>query len=52
VQYGNVSGKNLRVPVLNGTQSSYVGLAPSPTPTPTPTDLSTPIPTLTATPTN
>ncbi|HEY2643025.1 MAG TPA: hypothetical protein VGI56_04650 [Galbitalea sp.] len=50
VQYGEVSGKNVQVPVLTGSEASYVGLAPSPTPTPT--GFATPIPTLTAVPTN
>jgi hypothetical protein len=40
-----VSGKNVLLPVLTGTQSYYSGLAPSPLPSPTPTDTSTPIPT-------
>ena len=42
-----VSGKNVLLPVLDGSQSYYSGLAPSPLPSPTPTG--TPIPTPTAT---
>lgn len=43
VQYGNVSGKNVLLPVLTGTQSYYTGLAPSPKPIPSSTP--TPLPT-------
>jgi hypothetical protein len=50
VQYGSVSGKNLQLPVLTGTQSYYKGLAPSPLPKATPTSTATPTPT--PTPTN
>lgn len=42
-----VSGKNVLLPVLDGSQSYYSGLAPSPLPSPTPTI--TPTPTSTAT---
>jgi hypothetical protein len=51
VQYGNVQGKNLPLPVLDGSQSYYAGLAPSPVPTKTstPTPTATPTPTSTAT---
>ena len=48
VQYGNVSGKNAVLPVLDGSQSYYTGLAPSPKPTPTGTP--TPTPTSTSLP--
>lgn len=48
IQYGGVEGKNLQLPVLNGTQSYYKGLGPSPVPTHT----STPTPTPTPTPTD
>jgi hypothetical protein len=44
-----VSGKNLLLPVLDGSQSYYSGLAPSPTPTAIPTDTGIPTPTPTAT---
>jgi hypothetical protein len=44
-----VSGKNLLLPVLTGTQSYYSGLAPSPLPSPTPTSTDVPTPTPTAT---
>jgi hypothetical protein len=50
VQYGSVSGQNVLMPVLNGTQSYYKGLGPSATPTPTPSDIPTPIPTSTTLP--
>jgi hypothetical protein len=42
-----VSGRNVLLPVLDGSQSYYNGLAPSPLPSPTPT--TTPIPTPTST---
>ncbi|HEY0259394.1 MAG TPA: hypothetical protein VGC18_06030 [Lacisediminihabitans sp.] len=42
VQYGEKTGKQLLVPVLDGSQKEYAGLLPTPTPTPTPT--STPSP--------
>lgn len=48
VQYGDVSGKKVQLPVLVGSQSYYKGLAPTPTPkptqTPVPTDSGTPTP--------
>jgi hypothetical protein len=37
VQYGDVQGKELLVPVLDGTLASYTDLLPSPEPTPSPT---------------
>jgi hypothetical protein len=37
VQYGDVQGKQLLVPVLDGTLASYTDLLPSPEPTPSPT---------------
>jgi hypothetical protein len=49
VQYGSVSGQNLLLPVLNGTQLAYQHLAPSPLPKPTETPTATPTPTPTAT---
>jgi hypothetical protein len=55
VVYGNVAtgtvteaGKDVLLPVLNGSQSYYAGLAPSPTPKPSGTP--TPLPTATAQP--
>jgi hypothetical protein len=44
LQYGSVSGKSLRLPVLTTSQSSYRHLLPTPTPTPTPTVCATPVP--------
>jgi hypothetical protein len=44
VQYGTTSGKNVQLPVLNGTESAYRKLVPSPTPTPTSIPTSTPTP--------
>ena len=52
VQYGTVSGKNIQLPVLTGTQTYYKGLAPSPLPKVTPTPTATAIPTPTPTATN
>jgi hypothetical protein len=49
VQYGSVSGENLLLPVLNGTQAAYQHLGPSPLPKPTKTPAATPTPTPTAT---
>ncbi|HEY4226097.1 MAG TPA: hypothetical protein VGM70_09810 [Pseudolysinimonas sp.] len=46
-QYGDEPGKQLTVPVLDGSQPQYANLLPTATPTPTPT----PTPVLTATPT-
>jgi hypothetical protein len=45
VQYGSQSGKNVLLPILDGSQSYYNGLDPSPLPKPTPTNTSTPLPT-------
>ncbi|MEJ1229825.1 MAG: hypothetical protein WDM88_02985 [Galbitalea sp.] len=45
-----VSGKNLQIPVLNGSQEAYKHLGPTPTPKPTPTG--TPLPTMSPTPGN
>jgi hypothetical protein len=55
VQYGTVSGKNVQLPVLDGSESAYRTLLPSPTPTPTAPIAcgdSTPSPTDTPTPTD
>jgi hypothetical protein len=43
----SVSGKNVLLPVLDGSQSYYNGLAPSPAPSPTPTITPGPTPTAT-----
>jgi hypothetical protein len=48
IQYGSVSGRNLLLPVLDGSQTEYTHLTPSPLPKPT----STATPTPTATPSN
>jgi len=40
-QYGSVSGQQLLVPILDGSQSEYSGLLPTSTPTPTPSPTST-----------
>lgn len=49
VQYGDTTGKQLLVPVLDGSQAQYKGLLPSPTPAPTrtilPNGTATPAPT-------
>jgi hypothetical protein len=45
IQYGDVSGKNLLLPVLNGSQAAYAKLTPSPLPKPTATGTATPTPT-------
>jgi len=45
IQYGNVSGRNLLLPVLDGTQNYYSDLTPKPLPKPTPTATITPTPT-------
>jgi hypothetical protein len=50
VQYDSVSGKNMLLPVLDGSQAAYADLGPSPLPKPKPT--STAIPTSTPTPSN
>lgn len=46
IQYGTQTGQQILVPVLNGTQAEYEGLAPTPTPTPTvsPSGSATPTP--------
>ena len=44
VQYGSHSGKNVLLPILDGSQSYYTGLDPSPLPKPTST--ATPLPTI------
>jgi hypothetical protein len=48
VQYDTEQGRNMLLPVLDGSQSEYANLKPSPLPKPT----STATPTPTATPTN
>ncbi len=50
-QYGQKTGEQLLVPVLDGTWSTYKGLLPSPTPTPTPVLTSPPVGSPTPTPT-
>lgn len=50
VQYGDVPGKQVDVPVLDASLPEYDGLLPTPTPTPTPTVTSTPTPTETPAP--
>jgi hypothetical protein len=50
IQYGGATGRNLLIPVLDGSQAEYANLGPSPLPKPTAT--STAVPTPTATPTN
>lgn len=53
VQYGDVPGKTILVPVLDGTLAEYEGLVrdkPKPTPTPEPTPTGTPAPTETPAP--
>jgi hypothetical protein len=47
VQYGSVSGQNLLLPVLDGSQAAYQHLGPSPLPKPTKTPTPTPTPTAT-----
>lgn len=47
-QYGDKEGKQITVPVLDGSLPQYNNLLPTPTPTPTPT--STPSPTVTPSP--
>jgi hypothetical protein len=42
LQYGSVSGKNLQIPVLNGSQAAYKADDPSPLPTHTSTATPTP----------
>ena len=48
-QYGDQPGKQLNVPVLDGSLAQYSELTPTPTPTPTPTE--TPIPIVSGEPT-
>ncbi|MET4781264.1 hypothetical protein [Glaciihabitans sp. UYNi722] len=52
VQYGNTTGKQLLVPVLDGSQAEYKGLLPSPKPKPavTPSPTPTTSPSATTTP--
>ena len=45
IQYGSVSGRNLLLPVLDGTQAEYSHLAPKPLPKSTATSTATPTPT-------
>jgi hypothetical protein len=45
IQYGQETGKQLLVPVLDGSLAEYHGLLPTLTPTPTPTATVTPVPT-------
>jgi hypothetical protein len=52
IQYGSVSGRNLLLPVLDGSQTAYQDLTPSPLPKPKPTSTATPTATPTPTPTN
>jgi hypothetical protein len=49
-QYGAEQGKQLMVPVLDGSLEQYGSLLPTPTPTPTPTETGTPTPNPTETP--
>ena len=49
-QYGDESGKQIDVPVLDTALEEYDGLLPSPMPTPTPTVTATPVPTETPAP--
>jgi hypothetical protein len=50
VQYGEVPGKLLQVPVVSGLFPPYEDLLPTPTPTPKPTNTATPSPSETAEP--
>lgn len=50
VQWGSEQGKQLQVPVLDGSLPQYATLLPTPVPTPTPTATSTATPTPTPTP--
>jgi hypothetical protein len=45
IQYGSVSGRNLLLPVLDGSQTEYAHLTPKPLPKPTSTATPTPTPT-------
>jgi hypothetical protein len=49
-QYGDVQGRQLLVPVLDGALEQYAPFLPTPTPTPTPTETAAPTPTPTPTP--
>jgi hypothetical protein len=42
-QYGDQQGRQVLVPVLDGTLEEYASLVPTPTPTPTPTETPNPI---------
>lgn len=44
VTYGSKTGKELMVPILDGTQAEYAGLLPAPEPTATPTNPPVPVP--------
>jgi hypothetical protein len=44
MQYGDETGVELLVPVLDGTLTAYSTLVPTPTPTPTPTPSASPSP--------
>jgi hypothetical protein len=48
VTYGGRTGKELMVPILDGTQAEYAGLLPAPTPSATPTNPPVPVPLPTA----
>lgn len=50
VQYGSEQGKQIQVPVLDGTTVAYADLLPQPKPTITPTGTPTPAPTETTAP--
>lgn len=50
VQYGKVPGKQIQVPVLDGTTVAYTDLLPSPAPVIKPTGTATPAPTETPAP--
>jgi hypothetical protein len=50
LQYGTVSGENLKIPVLNTKLQAYKHLSPSPLPTHTPTPTPTATPTAISTP--
>jgi hypothetical protein len=45
IQYGSTTGKNLLIPVLDGSQAEYANLGPSPLPKPTATSTDVPTPT-------
>jgi hypothetical protein len=50
IQYGGTQGRNLLIPVLDGSQPAYTDLKPSPLPKPTPTATVTPTSTPTPNP--